>query len=61
MSNGGDQRQIPMTFGTTSKMHPLIPDLAGTPTFCVKHHSILAIKILQVKILYKRLIDITKF
>ena len=33
VSSGGDQRQIPITFGTTSKMQPLIPDFAGSPTF----------------------------
>ena len=33
MSSGGDQRQMPITFGTTSIIPPETPDLAGRPTW----------------------------
>lgn len=32
-SKGGDQRQIPMTFGITTSKAPLTPDFAGKPTY----------------------------
>lgn len=32
-SKGGDQTIIPHTFGTTIKIAPLTPDLAGNPTW----------------------------
>ena len=32
LSKGGDQRQIPTVFGTTRRIHPDTPDLAGNPT-----------------------------
>ena len=31
-SRGGDHRQTPITFGTTSSIPPDTPDLAGKPT-----------------------------
>ena len=31
-SRGGDHKQIPITLGTTTSTHPLIPDFDGNPT-----------------------------
>lgn len=33
LSSGGDQHIIPITLGTTSKIPPATPDLAGRPTY----------------------------
>lgn len=32
LSSGGDQHMMPITFGTTSRIPPATPDLAGRPT-----------------------------
>ena len=34
-SSEGDQRANPTTFGTTTMMTPLTPDLAGRPTWAM--------------------------
>lgn len=33
LSSGGDQHMMPITLGTTSRMPPATPDLAGSPTW----------------------------
>ena len=32
LSSGGDQHMMPITLGTTNRMPPATPDLAGRPT-----------------------------
>ena len=45
VSKDGDQQQIPMTLGTTNKMAPETPDLAGSPTWWWKSAKLTSAKL----------------
>lgn len=54
LSRGGDQHIMPITLGTTSRMPPETPDLAGRPTYNTMHNlslwQIVKMAVLHLKV-----------